>query len=512
MQVDLIMQKDNENTLAEAIKLAFGNNPKKAYFFCSDLRDTGFKLIEEEIIDNKAKMYFAIGVDKKNTVRSMLEDMLTYTKDVYYYSNNNVVEYNSNICVFEYTKVAIMYISNEKMSDTSMKDDMCIYTKLVFDLENEEESKSYKAQIKNITKNIEKDTFEKLTKTKIEELVENREIFSTRQYVHNVKSIAELLGESKTKVEKKEEINNDIEINAESVEIPKVDLSNIELDFTDIDVSGVEDIVTVEEDNKSKKEKSSIKIESIKLDEDDESELELEDLSDMTDLADLAKLVDFDENAFDGEIDVNNELYDESMKDMEFDSNSTLDINDMLFTKSDLKLDYVEEEEESQELSQDDEMVKVKKVNLNNVTNFIYELPSKTTKGQDVSALKIPNYIQTMIPEFFELVDNGKNIEIDGANYKVRDIKVEIVDVKTGNKYTDRNAKIMHKSSQSYLTFNSETIKDINFEESDIARVIKLASDIYHIEIISKDMQEYKLWSKLCNQTFKSSTRKYGMM
>lgn len=506
MQVELMMQKDNENTFADAIVKAFENKPKKAYFFCSDLRDTGFKIIEEEIIDSKVKLYFAIGIDKKNTVRSMLEDMLSYTKDVYYYSNNNIKEYNSNICIFEYSKEAIMYVSNEKMSDTSMKDDMSIYTKINFDLENENEAKAYKEQIKNITKFIEKENFEKLTKTKIEELVESKEIFSTRQYVHNVKSIAELLGKSESKSVEKEKINNDIETSAESVDIPKIDLTDMDLDISDIDVSGVEDFAEniVSKEN----EKKAIDLEE---QDDDDDDVLVENLSDMTDLADLAKLVDFEESISNNEIDENNELYDESLKDMEFDSNSTLDINDMLFSKADLKLDYSEEEKEEEQY-EEDEVVKVKKVNLNNVTNFIYELPAKTTKGQDVSSLKIPNYIQTMIPEFFELVESGKNIEIDGVNYKVRDIKVEIVDVKTGSKYTNRNAKIMHKSGQSYLTFNAECIKDITFEESDIARIIKLSSDIYHIEIIAKDMQEYKLWYKLCNQTFKSSTRKFGMM
>ena len=48
--------------------------------------------------------------------------------------------------------------------------------------------------------------------------------------------------------------------------------------------------------------------------------------------------------------------------------------------------------------------------------------------------------------------------------------------------------------------------------EKDIARIIKLSSDVYHIEIISQDMQEYNIWEKLCNQKFKASTRKYGMM
>ena len=59
---------------------------------------------------------------------------------------------------------------------------------------------------------------------------------------------------------------------------------------------------------------------------------------------------------------------------------------------------------------------------------------------------------------------------------------------------------------------NDTIFKKYNVFENDIIRIIKLAGDIYHIEIIPKDMQEYKLWSKICNQKFKSTTRKYGMM
>lgn len=505
MQVNLIMQNNNENTLASQIIEAFENKPKKAYFFCGNLRDTGFKLIEEGMIDSKAKIYFAIGIDKKNTTRGMLEDILTYTKDVYYYSNNYIKEFNSNLCVFEFSKEAIIYSCGEKMSDTSMTEDFNIYTKSIFNLEDEKEAKLYKEQIKNLTKSIEKELFEKLTKAKIEELIEKKEIFTTRQYVHNVKSIAELLGQEQNKSNDEKSDSNDVVESTDSIEIPKIDLSDMDFDISDIDVSGVEESInekqTEQKDIKSNKENN------------DTEEIEVENLSDMTDLADLAKLVDFNEEESKKEdvIDEKSEFYDETLKNMEFDANSTLDINDMLFSKADMKLDYTEEDDENEQVIED-EIVKVKKVNLNNITNFIYELPSKTTKGQDVSSLKIPNYIQTMIPEFFELVDNSKNIEIDGVNYKVRDIKLEIVDVKENNKYTDRNAKIMHKLGQSYITFNADCIKDILFEESDIARVIKLASDVYHIEVISKDMQEYKLWHKLCNKTFKSSTRKYGMM
>ena len=146
------------------------------------------------------------------------------------------------------------------------------------------------------------------------------------------------------------------------------------------------------------------------------------------------------------------------------------------------------------------------------MSNYIYELPSRGSKGQDLTCLKIPNYIQLMIPSFFELTDKGKNIDIDGINYKMRNINLEIVDVKNSQKYTDRDAKIMHKSGQTYIKIDSDQLKNVQYSENDIARIIKLSSDVFHIEIISKDLQEYKLWSKLCTQNFKSSNRKYGVM
>ena len=154
----------------------------------------------------------------------------------------------------------------------------------------------------------------------------------------------------------------------------------------------------------------------------------------------------------------------------------------------------------------------MKKVNLNNVSNLIFELPSKPLKGQDVTNLKIPNYVKQMIPEFFGFNEDSKNVEIDGINYKVRDISIEIIDAKTNQKYTDREAKLMQKQGQTYITFTTNKLQEINYDENDIARIIKLSDNVYHIEIISKDLQEYKLWSKICNQKFKSSTRKYGMM
>lgn len=494
MKLDLIFQRDNKDTLLEKVMEAFELEPKKAYFFCGCIKDTGFRLLEEEFIDRKTKIFFAMGIDKKNTTRGILEDILRYTKDVYYYSNNKEIEFNSNIFVFEYTDKAIMYISSNDLSDSQLKEDMSIYTKVIFDLSDVKEAKEYKEKIKNLVKVIEKEKFEKLTKEKIEELIDSKEIFSNKQYVHNVKSISELLGKKEENVESKNSRSNE-EIFGVDIQIPKIDLTNsdIDIEFDNIEIL----------DNNSKQEKNNSN------DEKEELEVDVTGNKEIQDLSKLSEIVGYN-NEEEDKIDKDNNLYDEELENIKFNDNETLDINDLLFSKADIKLEVSEDKKE--EKVEDENLVKVKKLDLNNVSNYIYELPSRNSKGQDLTSLKIPNYIQLMMPNFFELSDKGKNVQIDGINYKTRDINLEIVDVKNDKKYIDRDAKIMHKSGQTYVKIESSNLKNVNYGENDIARIIKLSSDIFHIEIISKDLQEYKLWSKLCTQNFKSSNRKYGVM
>lgn len=495
MKLDLIFQMDNKNELAYEITETFKKEPKKAYFFCGNIKDSGFRILEEEFIDRKTKIFFAMGIDKKNTTRGILEDILRYTKDVYYFSNNKEIEFNSNIFVFECAKEAVMYSFSGSISDSLLKDDILVYTKVIFDLEDDKEAKEYKDKIKAIVKTIEKEKFEKLTKEKIEELIDSKEIFSNKQYVHNVKSISELLGKKEEKDEEKNTRSNE-EIFGNDVKIPKIDLSGSDID---IEFDNIELI----DDNKKEEDKGNNKS--------NELELDITDSKEIQDLSKLSEIVGYNAEEND-KIDKNSEFYDKDLENFEFNENDTIDINDLLFSKADIKLEVDNKKPQNKKEEKVEDLVKVKKLDLNNVSNYIYELPSRGSKGQDLTCLKIPNYIQLMIPSFFELTDKGKNIDIDGINYKMRDINLEIVDVKNSQKYTDRDAKIMHKSGQTYIKIDSDQLKNVQYSENDIARIIKLSSDVFHIEIISKDLQEYKLWSKLCTQNFKSSNRKYGVM
>ena len=487
MQVNIIMQKENENTLASAISTCLSKNAKKAYFFVGNFKESGYKIIEEDLIDIKTKLFFVIGIDKKTTTRGMLEGLLNYTSDVYFYSNNNLNEFVSNICVFEYSDRAEVFVSGSNISESGIQSDLSLYTKIVYDLKDSNDKKEYKAQIKELQKILDEDGFNKLDIETIEKLVQDKEIFSTRQYNHSVMSISELLGKKDKKEEvEKEDNSNSEDVYKNDVEIPKIDLSDISID------------IDIPEETVERKPKEDIDI-----------DYEEEEIT-------LPKYIESYEEELPqdtDEIDKNNELYDESMKDDNIKLDETLDINDMLFSKADVKLNVEPEKPKKKKTKKtiDDEenIVKVKKVNLNNISNLIFEVSSKNAKEDD--AVKIPNHIRTMIPEFFGL-DDAQTEEINGTAYKVKHINLEVVDAKTNEKYNDNEAIITYKPRQSYLTFVSSVLSNIMYDEDDIVRIIKLSETEYHMEIISKKLKEYKVWSKLCNQTFRTSTKKYGVM
>lgn len=501
MKSKLYFQINETNKMSSKIKENFADKPKKVYIFSSTFKEGGFAILEDEFIDTNAKIYAVIGIDKKNTTKLMLDSILKYTDDVYVYSNNNLIEFDGSICIFEYKDYALMYNLSSNISESGLNTNTSLYFETEYNLLDADDKKEYKNVIKTVISMVEDaaNNFTKLTLELIDQLQDNKEIFTTKQYTHNVMSIAELLGKEPAAKKDKEEVNSDIDDVFSNVDIPKIDLDD-DLEIDDIDFSQVDsEPVRVEEE----------KIETSSDDKlDDFSELDIDEERKIDEkVEEILKMNDF----FDDETEE-----EENSLDADFDLEGTLDIADMLFSKADLKLDVEGEEdsskEEEPEAFVDDELVKVKKVNLNNISNFIFELPakSKTSKTQDV--LKIPNYISKMIPNFLEIADKAKTVERNEGVYKIRNITLELVDVKNGSKYTDREATISFKVGQSFVSIVSDIFKNVDYNEMDIARIIKLDSKVYHVEIIPTDMQEYKLWDKLCTQEFKASSRKYGMM
>ena len=465
MKNTLKVQMGGVNTLKEEILSHSNSKLKKIYIIASDIKETGYDIIEECLIDLKARKFIVIGIDKKNTTKKMLEDVLKYTKNVYIWDNNSEVEISSNMLVFEYEDTAYVYTLSSSITDSLLETDLAIYNVITYDLI--EDKKEYEEYINTIVK-LAKDEFTKLTKELIDELIENKKIFSSKQFLHTIPSISELLGTTEEEKEKP----------TEKVEIPKIKIEKdikdeFEIDLGDIDIATDEDI-----EEKPKKESKQKTIEN-----------------------------DIEEEAFG----LDEEVHDINEEPFEV-SDEAIDLEAFALEDSVVKIDKKTISKKEKKESKEEKIEKNKKINLDKVSNIIMELASKPTKGKDIDKIKIPNYIKDMVPNFFEIMEDAKLENIDGVDYKMIKINLEIIDVNTSQRFVDNDAYISQKQGQTYTEFISEKIIDIKYEEMDIARIIKLAKDSYHIEIIPNGIEEYNLWKKLCTNSFRGSSRQYGLM
>ncbi|MDD2627533.1 MAG: hypothetical protein PHR25_02350 [Clostridia bacterium] len=486
MKVKLCVQKEGQKSIKCELLKESNLKPKKVYFYIGNMKETGFEIFEECLIDLKARKLIVLGVDRKNTTKKMLETILRYTKNVYLFNNNNMIELDTHIMVFEHEKTAKIYVINGNVSEGGYIDNISTYTLITYDLSLKSDNDSYKEYIDELLNITKFEEARKLEKEYIKELFDKQQIFTNKQYTHNVMSISELLNEKETPIKKEKLSEDDVEIpedkDWEDIQIiPEIDLSGLEEFNINIDV---EDMIEKEQQLETGKENIIIKEKK-----EDKANIKKEDKA-------IDKTIEVDDIKTD------------------FDENEVLDIEDILFETAAVGIDKrsIDKKIEKIEKEKSKEKPVSKKIDLAKVSNLILELPKKPSKGKDVGVIKVPNYIKEMIPDFFEALDKGTTSErVDGV-FKEVNIKLEIVDVKGGKKVSDNKAKISSKAGQTYITFHSDELKNINYEEDDITRIIKLAQDTYHIEIISKEVQEYKIWKKLCSSKMRGSKRNYGIM
>ena len=484
MKLDIIIQSGEVN-FKNCIENELKQNVKKMYIFSGSIKESGFEIIEENIIDKKIKLVVFMGIDKKNTTKNLLENILNYAAELFVYNNNDLKEFEGTTIIFETDKYASMYISSSKVSENSFIEDVTMISKLSYDLSIDEDKREYKEKVKELLA-LKEIGFNQLKKSGVQELVDNKVIFSNKQYEHTVKSIAELLGKKEQSKENKK-VQSDEDVILPDFDMPQLNLNNDFMDM-DIDVSLVEDtVVTNEKVEKDVKKKDKKQKEVEKSDEEESK---------------------FDENS----------LEDSLEEQEEFNSDEILDLDSMLLSRADVKLSEKKKKKESKKEDEnviensDSELVKVKKLDLNNVTNLIMELPAKQQNKKDLDIIKIPNYIRDLVPAFFEFPENSVTIEEAGIATKQRPLQIEIVDCKNEKKYVENDAKMFQRKAQTFISIYCPSLEKIDYEEKDIVRIIKLSSNIYHIEIVSKEMQEYKIWSKIMNKDMRATDRKFGIM
>lgn len=470
MKVKLNVQNNGVNTLKERFEQNSNKDLKKVYMLIGNMKESGFDILEEFLIDLKARKFFVVGIDKKNTTRRMLEELCRYTKNVYVFNNNYENELDASTYVFEYASFARVYIASGSVSESSFTTDYSFYTEIEYDLTSNEDKASYKEFIDYIIKQAKAESFAQIDKEYVAKLVEDKEIFSTKQYTHNVMSIADLLKQKGTNKVSTDNIDEEQPKNV----VPKVDLSSMSDISFDIDLGDVEVTEEPEID-------SEIKFEELK-----EKEISAEKLEEIVG----EEFVEEDE-----ELEISNEV---------------IDMENMLFEKVNVAISRPKSKKKDE---QEEDGIKSKKLDLEKISNLLIELPAKSIKGKDINQIRIPNYIKDMIESFFAGLNEVKTtINDDGLNEKKCEISIEIIDVNSDTKYKDNEAFMLEQQGKTYISFVSEKLVDIYYEEGDIARIIKLSNNSYHIEIIPKHTEEYNIWKKLCTKSLRGSTRMYGVM
>lgn len=473
MKVKFNVQQNGVNTLKEKFEINSNNDLKKVYMVIGNLKETGSDILEEFLIDLKARKFFIVGIDKKNTTRRMLEDLCKYTKNVYVYNNNYENELDSNIFIFEYATCAKLYTTSGSVSESSFTTDLSCYTEVFFDLNIEQDKLEYKEYIKGITQLSKSENITAIDKGIVARLVEDKQIFSTKQYIHNVLSISELMNKNTENI--KQEVTEEI-VEDGFKTVPKFDLKSMDEFNFDIDL-GAQESVADEVETVDK----NVDFEELKEKEVDTSLIE--------------------QMASDNVIEATDEY--------EISNNEVIDMESMLFEKADVELS----KKPFNARKEDEEGLRSRKVDLGKVSNLFLELPTVNEKSKDKGQIKIPNYVKDLISNFFRGLEEAKSTEgADGINERRLNISLEIIDVNSDEKYKDSDAYISEVQGRTYIAINSEKLRNIYYEEKDLARIIKLSDNTYHIEIIPKTADEYIVWKKLCTTSMRGTNRCYGIM
>ena len=355
-----VLINDKENSFKKILEKEINNKPKKIYVFSGMVKEGGYDIFEEIVYDITSPIYMYIGVDKKNTTKKMLENMLKLTKQLYVYTNNANFDYDASMYIFEYSNKAVIYQGSFNMSESGFIDNLNTISKIEYDLENEK--KEYTENLKTL-KNL-KDKFKLVNKEVIENMLEQKQIFTQSQYNHSTLSISEFLGKSK-------EVKNNVKVNVFD-NIPKMDLDDTDIDI-EIDIDEIQDI----------KEKKEIIKDKVKTKKDNNEN---------------------NKNKVKKDKGIDKKFFTENMDE-------ALDLGNMLLVESDLELSEYKEEANKKGTKNI--------VDLTNVSNFIFEISEKDIK---LNAFRLPKYIMNLIPNFFNM--DVKAINGEKENRRGRDEKI----------------------------------------------------------------------------------------
>ncbi len=131
-----------------------------------------------------------------------------------------------------------------------------------------------------------------------------------------------------------------------------------------------------------------------------------------------------------------------------------------------------------------------------NMTTLIIEAGKPLAKDKEVKEIRIPRSLAMLMPEYL-------NVETE------KQINLDIVDNKTNREYSEE-AKIYDNGKG--VSISSPKLSEVNIEENDVIRIIKIDNEKYKIEIIRNSTDEYNVWERYCTNTIKGTKRRFGII
>ena len=131
-----------------------------------------------------------------------------------------------------------------------------------------------------------------------------------------------------------------------------------------------------------------------------------------------------------------------------------------------------------------------------NMTTLIIEAGKPLAKDKEVKEIRIPRSLAMLMPEYL-------NVETE------KQINLDIVDNKTNREYSEEG-KIYDNGKG--VSISSPKLSEVNIEENDVIRIIKIDNEKYKIEIIRNNTDEYNVWERYCTNTIKGTKRRFGII
>ncbi len=225
------------------------------------------------------------------------------------------------------------------------------------------------------------------------------------------------------------------------------------------------------------------------------------------------------------------ELYSSNQEDnsvQEYDEGSASNYKELLNKEVDIDIDMGEEsvkvqdslgeevehklksskEDKKEELISSTIIGKEKPLNYDDMSTLIIGISKSMLSSKEI---KIPSSITSNMFKFFGYPDDFHTVEDEKGNIKeAKNILLEMFSNLSNYSAEDAEATLIQTAKATSVS--SSKIGELEIEEGDILRLIKIEQNKYRIEIIKQNTNEYEVWNGFCISQVKGSSKKFGII